>query len=291
MARIVGGLGISHTPSMGVEYDRGMKAGFDPRWKKWYDGTRKAKAMLNALRPTHAIVVYNDHLNYFDLDSYPTLAVGVGDSFAQADEGWGARAVPDLLGEVQWGIHLTESLVKQEFDLTVCQELAVDHGIYSWFPYLMDAPWSVSITPIAVNMIRHPLPTHNRMRNLGLAIRAAVASFPRDDRVVVIATGGMSHQISGERFGIANESFDNFFLEMLPDHMEKLVGISQLDFMRFGGTEAAELAIWFAMRAALSSDAKAVYSFYTFPQITGCGALLMVEPDALGDVDSEDTLK
>ncbi|BCB76584.1 gallate dioxygenase [Phytohabitans flavus] len=290
MARVVAGIGISHTPSMGIEFDRGMasESGFSPRWQPWYDGTRRVERLLHALAPDHLVVVYNDHLNYFDLDNYPTLAIGVGDRFRQADEGWGPRPVPDLNGDVRWGLHLTEHLVASEFDMTVSQDLAVDHGIFSWMPYLLERPWPVAITPIAVNMIRHPLPTAHRLYCLGRAIRAGIESFDADERVVVVSTGGMSHQISGARFGIANEGLDQWFLEMLPEHLDELMAIPVREYMRYGGTEAAELSLWFAMRSALSPDARAVYSFQTFPAVTGCGALMMLEPGVTVALDEQD---
>jgi hypothetical protein len=290
VASVIGGIGISHTPSMGTEYDRGIASpdGFSPRWQPWYDGTRRVAELLERLAPDHLVVVYNDHLNYFDLDSYPTLAIGVGARFRQADEGWGPRDLPDLEGDTRWGLHLTEELVGREFDLTVCQDLAIDHGIFSWLPYVFGRTggdtgggWPVTVTPIAVNMIRQPLPTSGRLRSLGRAIRASVAAFPGDDRVLVIATGGMSHQISGARFGIANEELDRYFLRNLPGHLDDLVSVPVREYMRLGGAEAAELTLWFTMRAALSERAAAVYTFQTFPAITGCGALVMAEPGAL----------
>lgn len=288
MATVIGGIGISHTPSMGIEYDRGMSSpgGFSPRWRPWYDGTRRVEELLERLAPDHLVVVYNDHLNHFDLDNYPTLAIGVGARFRQADEGWGPRDLPDLAGDTRWGLHLTRELVNREFDLAVSQDLAIDHGIFSWLPYVFRRSadgWPTPVTPIAVNMIRQPLPTANRLRALGRAIRASVEAFPGDERVLVIATGGMSHQISGARFGIANEDLDRYFLERLPGHLDDLVSIPVREYMRFGGTEAAELTLWFAMRAALSARAAAVYTFQTFPAITGCGALVMAEPGALPD--------
>jgi hypothetical protein len=281
MATVVGGIGISHSPSMGMEFDRGTGGGeFSPRWQVWYDGTRRVQELVAQFAPQHLVVVYNDHLNHFDLDNYPTLAIGVGESFRQADEGWGWRDLPDLLGDTRWGIHLTEHLVASEFDLTVSQNLAIDHGIFSWIPYLVPTPWPLTITPIAVNMIRHPLPTANRLANLGRALRAGIESFPSDERVLVVATGGMSHQISGARFGIANEELDQYFLRMLPEHLDELMAIPIREYMRVGGTEAAELALWFSMRAALSAQAREAYTFQTFPAITGCGALVMAEPES-----------
>lgn len=289
MGRVIGGIGISHTPSMGIEYDRGMTSpeGFSPRWKVWHDGTRRVQELVEELAPDHLVVVYNDHLNYFDLDDYPTLAIGVGATFRQADEGWGLRDLPDLDGDTRWGLHLAEHLVEQEFDMTVSQNLAIDHGVFSWLPYVLRRPWPVTITPIAVNMIRQPLPTSRRLAALGRAIRTGIERFPGDDRVMVVATGGMSHQISGGRFGIANQDLDRYFLEMLPGHLDQLVAVPVREYMRLGGTEAAELALWFAMRTALSDDARETYTFQTFPAITGCGALVMTEPGELPELQEE----
>jgi hypothetical protein len=282
MATIVGGLGISHTPSMGIEYDRALRDGgvVDPRWRPWFDGVLPVKQALAGLRPDHLLVVYNDHLNHFTLDDLPTLAVGVGDRFPQADEGWGRRRLPVLAGDVEWGTHVVRQLVEHEFDPTICLSLEVDHGIYSWFPYVFDAPWPVTITPIAINMVCQPIPKASRLCALGRALSAIAADFDRDDRVVVVATGGMSHQISGARFGIANEELDRTFLDLLPGHLDELAAIPTAELMAVGGTEAAELTLWYAMRAALSDAATATYSFQTHPSITGCGALVMAEPVA-----------
>ncbi len=279
MARIIGGIGISHTPSMGVEYDNGLARGWAPEWKTWFDGVQPVKAWLEAAAPDQIVVVYNDHLNHFEFDAYPTLAIGVAEEFPQADEGFGLRPFPSLPGDTSFGWHLTERLVRGGFDMTVCQTLAVDHGVYSWLPYIAEPPWPWSVTPIAVNMIRHPIPTSRRLYDLGAALRTAIEGWPGDERVLVVATGGMSHQISGARFGMANESLDRFFLSNLERDVESLVEIPQEELMRLGGTEAAELAIWFAMRAALSDRIREVYSFYTFPRITGCGVIIFEEQE------------
>ena len=274
MARVIGGLGISHTPSMGVEYDKGVAGGWADEWKVWFDGTRPVKEWLADAAPDQLVVIYNDHLNHFHFDAYPTLAIGVADSFPQADEGFGLRPFSSLPGDTAFGWHVTESLVRGGFDMTICQDLAVDHGVYSWLPYLAEPPWPWPVLPIAVNMIRHPIPTSERLRDLGIAIRRAIESWPSDQRVLVVATGGMSHQISGTRFGIANEALDQFFLDGLGHDMAKLIAIPQTEYMRLGGTEAAELSIWFSMRAALSGQIRKVYSFRTFPRITGCGVIV-----------------
>ena len=280
MARIVGGLGISHTPSMGWEYDKGVVTGaFAPNWEPWYEGTRPVKAWLDDLAPDHIVIVYNDHFNHFTFEAYPTLAIGVAEEFNQADESYGLRSFPALRGDPAFAWPVTTSLIHGGFDLTVCQEMEIDHGIYSWFTYLFDPPWPAPILPIAVNMLRHPLPTSQRLWQLGAAIRQAVEALPGAERVLVVATGGMSHQIVGERFGMANEELDRYFLANLQAHPDKLLAIPQTELMRVGGTEAAELSMWFAMRAALSDDLDEVHRFYTFPKITGCGVIAFEERD------------
>lgn len=287
MGRVVGGIGISHTPSMGVEYDAALARGgrFDDAWQPWSAGTRRVQALVEALHPDHLVVVYNDHLNYFDLDNYPTMAIGVGESFRQADEGWGRRDLPDVPGDLGWGLHLATHLVDEGFDLTVSQALQIDHGILSWLPYVVAPPWTLTVTPIAINMIREPLPRPWRLRQLGAALRRGVEGRDGRERVLVVATGGMSHQISGSRFGMANLDFDRWFLRSLPTGLDALADLPLSEFARIGGTEAVELTMWLAMRAALSDGAVAAFDFHTFPKITGCGALVMVEPGELNGAD------
>jgi hypothetical protein len=278
LAKVIGGIGVSHTPSMGVEYDTGLSRGWAPEWRLWFDGTRPVKDWLAKAAPDQVVIVYNDHLNHFHFDAYPTLAIGVAEDFPQADEGFGLRPFPSLPGDVEFGWRITEHLVRGGFDMTVCQDLKVDHGVYSWLPYLADPPWPWPVLPIAVNMIRHPIPTSQRLHALGRELREAIAAVPGDQRVLVIATGGMSHQIAGARFGMANEALDQFFLDRLERDVDKLVDIPQEELMRLGGSEAAELSIWFAMRAALADDIRKVYSYRTFPRITGCGVIVFEEP-------------
>lgn len=277
MAKIIGGIGISHTPTMGTEYDKGIAGRWDPKWKIWFDALQPVKIWLDKMAPDKLMIIYNDHLNHFDFSAYPTLAIGIADVFPQADEGWGPRPYPDLPGDALMGIHMTNCLVNDGYDLTVCHDLKVDHGIYSWFPYLMEAPWPSSIVPLAVNMVRAPIPRFQRLAEMGRSIGKAIRAMPGDERVLVIATGGMSHQISGGRFGLANETFDRWFLEHLKNDSQLLIDTPVEEYQRLGGTEAAELGIWFAMRAALSDRIHQNYSYYTFPALTGCGVIVFEE--------------
>ncbi|MEO9189256.1 MAG: class III extradiol dioxygenase family protein [Acetobacteraceae bacterium] len=275
MARIVGGIGSSHAPSIAQAWDKGQQA--DPLWAPLFDGYQPVKSWLADLRPDLMIVVYNDHMNRFFFDAYPTFALGVADAFPQADEGWGKRDLPDLPGDSAFGWHLARSLVEDEFDPTICQEMAVDHGILSVLPMLTDARWPAPIIPIAVNVIQHPMPTARRLWRLGAAIRRAVETFPDDRRVVVMGTGGLSHQLHGERFGMVSPEWDSRFLDLLESDPEQLAALSHHDYMERGGAESVEMILWLAMRAALGARVRRVHRNYHAPLITGYG-LLALEP-------------
>lgn len=278
MSTIIGGIGIAHTPSMGYQYDKGMEAGFDPKWRPWFEGTQPVKDWLRQIEATRLVIVYNDHMNYFDLATYPTFAIGMAEHFPQADEGYGKRPFPGMDGDPAFAWPVARSLVESGFDLTFCQELELDHGVYSWLPYLLDAPWPLKVLPIAVNMLMQPVPTPRRLRQLGTALRDAILNDGRNERVVVLATGGMSHQIHGTRFGLSNEKWDRYFLDAIEKDMDKLIEIPTEKIMQIAGTEAAELTMWYSMRAALAADAARVYSFYTLPAVTGCGVVALREP-------------
>jgi len=280
MSTLLGGVGIAHTPSMGYQYDKGHADEWEPKWKDWFDGTRPVRDWLKTKAPTHVIVIYNDHMNYFDLSTYPTFAIGMANHFPQADEGYGLRPFPGIEGDPDFAWPIARSLTDSGFDLTFCQELELDHGVFSWMPYLFDTPWTVRMLPIAVNVLMQPLPTAERLRQLGEGLREAIREDGRDARVVVIGTGGMSHQIHGTRFGMTNERFDRRFLEQIENQMDELIAVPPEKVMQVAGTEAAELRMWYAMRAALSESASKAYSFYTAPAVTGCGVIALDEPSA-----------
>lgn len=279
MGKLIGGIGIAHTPSMGHAFDGREGVGDPKRWQQWFDGLEPVKAWITEKAPTHAIIVYNDHLNFLDLKAYPTFAIGMSDIFPQCDEGWGKRPFPDMLGDRAFSEKVAVNLVEDGFDLTFCQELEIDHGIYSWLPLVMTNPWPMAFLPIAVNMSMHPVPRAQRLRDLGTAIGRAVAETDADAQVLVIGTGGMSHQIHGRRFGMTNEAFDEYFLEKIANDYDALKAIPTREIMHLAGTEAAELTMWYAMRSALPEPVREIYRFYIRPQITGCGVIALEPGD------------
>lgn len=275
MARIIGGIGTSHAPSLARAFDTDKRD--EPEWKDLFTQFDAAKQWLTQARPDVIVAFYNDHLNQFFFDAYPTFAIGVGDPHPIADEGWGKRNFPDLPGHPALAMHVARSLVGNGFDMTICQESQIDHGILSPLPFLTDERWTVPVIPVQINVIQHPLPTARRCYLLGQAIRAAVASFDQDLRVAVMGTGGLSHQLSGRRFGFVNPDWDQVFMERLASDAEALSHISHEDMMINGGVESVEVMMWLAMRGTLAPEVRVVRQYYAAPMLTGYGLLVLEE--------------
>jgi catalytic LigB subunit of aromatic ring-opening dioxygenase len=273
MATVIGGIGSAHAPSIGAAWDKGLQR--DDRWAPVFSGFEPAKHWMEALRPDLLVIFYNDHLNRFFFDAYPTIALGVGETHRQADEGWGKRDLPDLRGDPDFAWHLARSLVEDEFDPTICQDMAVDHGVLSVLPVLGDAAMALPVVPIAINVIQHPLPTARRLFRLGAAVRRAIESWPQDRRVLVMGTGGLSHQLHGERYGFVNPEWDNRFMDLIESEPETLAALPHQGWMERGGTEGVEMIIWLAMRGALGGPVQRVHRNYAVPTSTGLGLLAL----------------
>lgn len=277
MASIVGGVGTSHTPSIGRAMDDGRVG--DPYWQPVFAGYDRVREWVDELEPDVAIVVYNDHASAFSMEIIPTFAIGVAPKYLPADEGYGPRAVPPLDGAPELAWHLAESLILDEFDMTICNELPVDHGLTVPLSVVFGQPkrWPVSVIPVAINMIQYPPPTGGRCFKLGQAIRRAVESYDGPQRVVVLGTGGMSHQLQGERAGLTNPEFDNAFLDRLGPRPAELTTITHTEYMRDAGTEGMELVMWLVMRGALDEVSEVHRHYHVAASNTSVG-LVVYEP-------------
>ncbi len=265
MAKILAGVGTSHVPAVGAALDNG-KSG-EPYWKPIFDGYQRSKQWLAEIKPDVVILVYNDHGTAFGLDVVPTFALGIAAEYPPADEGWGPRPVPVIKGHLELSRHLAESLIFAGFDLAVVNEMAVDHGLTVPLSLMCGQPqeWPFRVIPLAVNVVQYPPPTGKRCFKLGEAIRKAVENFDQDLRVVVFGTGGMSHQLHGERAGLINREWDNKFLDDLTADPQRLVQLPHIEYMREAGAEGIELIMWLIMRGALNDKVKEVYRFYHVP--------------------------
>jgi len=265
MARIIAGMGTSHTPAIGAAVDNGKAD--QPYWRPLFAGYEPAKRWMAETKPDVVIMVYNDHVNAFDFKVIPTFAIGCAEEFPIADEGWGARPVPPVKGHPEFAAHLVQSLVLDEFDMTIVNEMQIDHGftVPMTLAFGHPAQWPVRAIPLAVNVIQYPAPTGHRCYMLGKAIRTAVESWHEDLKVVIFGTGGMSHQIQGPRAGLVNSEFDMAFLDGLTRDPERLARIPPLEYLRDAGAEAIELVMWLVMRGALGERVKEVSRFYHVP--------------------------
>ena len=275
MGKIVAGIGTSHVPSIGVAYDKGEQK--TKAWKPLFDAYEPVQRWLKDLKPDVAIITYNDHGCDFFFDKYPTFAIGVADHYPIGDEGFGKRPLSPVPGDTKFSWHLINSLVYNEFDITVCQELKMEHGflVPMNLCFEEDPDWPLKYVPIAVNVIQHPLPTAARCFKLGREIRKAVQTYDEDFTVAIFGTGGMSHQLSGERFGYLNSEFDEWFLDQIESDANALINITHQELMERAGVEAVELIMWLVMRGALSEKVERLHRNYYVPMTTGMGLITL----------------
>jgi protocatechuate 4,5-dioxygenase beta chain len=277
MARIVGGIACSHVPAIGAAVDKGTSG--NPYWKPYFDGIEPARDWLAKLKPDVAILIYNDHANALSLELIPTFLLGTAADFPVADEGFGARPVPTVHGHPKLAWHLVENLILDEFDMTIANEMPVDHGLTVPLSVTCGQPkeWPFKVIPLCVNVIQYPPPTGARCFKLGQAIRCAVEDYPEDLRVVVYGTGGMSHQLQGERAGFVNQEFDQDFLDGMVHDPARLTKISHTQYMRESGSEGIEMVMWLAMRGALGDNVREAYRFYHVPTSNTAAGLLCLD--------------
>lgn len=280
MATIIGGIGSTHVPAIGAAIAKGLQN--DPYWKPFFDGFPAAQQWLAKAKPDVVVVFYNDHgLNFF-LDKMPTFAVGAADRYKNADEGWGLPVSQPYPGDAKFSWHLIESLVESEFDVTMCQEMLVDHA----FTIPLSLLWPgadnrpVRTVPIAINTVQHPLPSAARCLKLGQAVGRAIDSYGENTRVLVVGTGGLSHQLDGTRAGFINKKFDLMCMEALLDNPQKLAQYSNTELIELAGTQGVEILNWIAMRGALTGRVSKIHSNYHIPISNTASALLVLENQA-----------
>jgi protocatechuate 4,5-dioxygenase beta chain len=280
VAKLVAGVATSHVPAIGAAIDLGKTE--EPYWKPLFQGYELSKKWIAEQKPDVIILVYNDHASAFSLEVIPTFALGCAAEFPPADEGWGPRKVPVVKGHPEFAWHIAQSVILDEFDLTIVNNMAVDHGLTVPLSLLFGQPteWPCQVIPLAVNVVQYPPPTGNRCYNLGKAIRRAVDSFDPDLKVMIFGTGGMSHQLQGPRAGLINRAFDTAFLDNLTKDPRKLSQLPHIDYVREAGSEGIELVMWLIMRGALDEKVREVYRFYHVPASNTAVGHIILENEA-----------
>jgi protocatechuate 4,5-dioxygenase, beta chain len=276
MARITAGVATSHVPAIGAAIDLGKTQ--EAYWAPLFRGYEFSKRWMVENRPDVVILVFNDHATAFSLDIIPTFAIGCAASFAPADEGWGPRPVPLVEGHQELASHIAQSVIQQDFDLTIVNRMDVDHGLTVPLSLMCGQPeaWPFKVIPLAVNVVTYPPPSGRRCYELGKAIRRAVDTFDQDLTVQVWGTGGMSHQLQGPRAGVINKDFDTRFLDALTKHPDAAAGIPHIDYIREAGAEGIELVMWLVMRGALDAQVRELHRFQHVPASnTAVGHLIL----------------
>ena len=269
MATIIGAVASSHTPTIGFAVDKQKHD--DPAWAPIFDGYKPVQEWLAAKMPDVLFMIFNDHVTSFFFDHYSHFALGIGESYAVADEGGGPRALPPVRGHAPLAHHIAMGLVADEFDLSYFQDKPLDHGCFSPLSALWphESGWPGAIVPLQIGVLQFPIPSAKRCYKLGLSLRRAIESYPEDLKVVLVATGGLSHQVHGERCGFNNTAWDLEFLDLIEKDPVRLTEMTHAEYAARGGLEGAEVIMWLVMRGALSANIRKVHQSYYLPSMTG----------------------
>lgn len=276
MARIVGGVAASHTPTIGFAYDQNKQD--DADWAPIFAAFGPVRDWLASKKPDALVYIFNDHVTSFFFDHYSAFTLGIGNQYPVADEGGGPRALPPIRGNPALARHIGTSLVTDEFDMSFFQDKPLDHGFFSPMSVLLDredGQWPTTIVPLQVGVVQFPIPTAARCYKLGQALRRAIESYPEDISVAVVSTGGLSHQIHGERAGFNNPAWDHQFLDIITRDPAPLTQMTHAEYATLGGFEGAEVIMWLIMRGALSQNVRKVHSSWYLPSMTSIATLVL----------------
>jgi len=277
MSTVLGGVFTSHVPAIGAAMAKGLQS--DPYWKPFFDGFKPVHAWLDRAKPDVVVMFYNDHgLNFF-LDKMPTFAIGAAREYRHEDEGWGISGFKPFPGAPDLSWHIIEQVVASEFDPVTCQSMLVDHGVAVPFELCWPnaAAWPVKLVPICLNTVQHPLPSPKRCFDLGRAVGRALRDWRGDEKIVVMGTGGLSHQLDGERAGFINTDYDRFCLESIAHDPEAMLRHDALDIVELAGSQGVEIINWIAARGALLGSVTELARNYHVPISNTAGATLLLE--------------
>ncbi|MFU2316944.1 gallate dioxygenase [Rahnella sp. PCH160] len=285
MAKIIGGLAVSHTPTIGFAVDHNKQD--ESAWAPIFESFAPMQKWLAEKKPDVLVYVFNDHVTSFFFDHYSAFTLGIDDHYEVADEGGGPRDLPPVRGHAALSQHIGASLMADEFDMSFFQDKPLDHGLFSPLSALMphEGGWPTQIVPLQIGVLQFPIPTARRCYKLGQALRRAIESFPEDLNVAIVATGGVSHQVHGERCGFNNPQWDEQFVDMIVNDPERLTEMTLAEFATLGGLEGSEVIMWLVMRGALSANVKKLHQAYYLPSMTGIATLILENQSREAPVD------
>ncbi|MCS3421564.1 gallate dioxygenase [Rahnella sp. BIGb0603] len=285
MAKIIGGLAVSHTPTIGFAVDHNKQD--ESAWAPIFESFAPMQKWLEEKKPDALVYIFNDHVTSFFFDHYSAFTLGIDDHYEVADEGGGPRDLPPVKGHAALSQHIGASLMADEFDMSFFQDKPLDHGLFSPLSALMphEGGWPTQIVPLQIGVLQFPIPTARRCYKLGQALRRAIESFPEDLNVAIVATGGVSHQVHGERCGFNNPQWDEQFVDMIVNDPERLTEMTLAEFATLGGLEGSEVIMWLVMRGALSANVKKLHQAYYLPSMTGIATLILENQSREAPVD------
>ncbi len=279
MARIVGAVASSHTPTIGFALDKQKQD--DPVWAPIFEGYKPVQDWLAEKKPDVLLLIFNDHVTSFFFDHYSQFALGIGESYAPADEGGGPRALPPVKGHPKLAHHIATGLVADEFDLSYFQDKPLDHGCFSPLSILWphEPTWPGAMVPLQIGVLEFPIPSAKRCFKLGQSLRKAIESYPEDLKVALVATGGLSHQVHGERCGFNNTPWDLEFLDLIEKDPQRLTEMTHAEYAKLGGMEGAEIIMWLVMRGAMAPKIRKLHQSYYLPSMTGIATAIYEDDD------------
>lgn len=307
MARIVIGIGASHTTLMNTQWD---KVDHLPEAHAFRDGLDEASEKLRAAEIDLAIIVGSNHFRGHWLDLMPSFAIGVDEVVSS-----GEHETPDGPQKTspEHALSIANTLLANGFDMCFSTRFVIDHGISHAIQYLTIEN-KIPIVPIMVNSFAPPLPSLQRCLHLGAAIKLAVTKLPDDLKVAVIGSGGLSHRLpfpdwrapksENDEFLIdswrngrgdweryekrrraiivnappnLNEDFDRDFLEALGtgETSAWVDSVSEDALVETAGNGANEIRNWLIMHAAIDYATGQTLAYSPMPDwLTGMGVFL-----------------
>jgi protocatechuate 4,5-dioxygenase beta chain len=157
--------------------------------------------------------------------------------------------------------------------------MLVDHAVTIPMALMWpgDAAWPVRIVPIAINTVQHPLPSIARCFKVGQSVGRAIDAYNEDLRVLIVGTGGLSHQLDGPRAGFINKEFDLLCMNELVHEPEALTRFSIPQLVELAGSQGVEFLNWVAMRGALTGTVTECHRNYHIPISNTAAATMLLD--------------